>query len=271
MRGDADAFLPPTLEHIQAQSFLRRIDFHDHLPSTNDLALEIAQQDDLNLPLLVLTARQTAGRGRGRNHWMAGRGALTFSLVVETPAGATSTHGTPVVSLTLGMAVCRALKELLPENDFGLKWPNDVYLDGRKVSGMLIETSARRPDRLVAGIGINVNNSFLKEETPLRETATSLFDVSRTSFALSDVLIRVLNQVAEQLQTLGSGEDRLTGDWQALCLLTGQMVYLECGSRSIAGICQGIENDGSLVLRTEYGIERVHSGVITRFGPVDEI
>ena len=69
------------LPRLLAETFIQRIEFHEELPSTNDLALRLAVDETLATPLLVLADRQTAGRGRGVNRWWSNDGALTFTLV----------------------------------------------------------------------------------------------------------------------------------------------------------------------------------------------
>ena len=77
---------PFDLPRIQAQSFLRQIDFHTELGSTNDRAAELATAAAVQTPALVLAERQTRGRGRGRNIWWSSAGALTFSLLLDSLA-----------------------------------------------------------------------------------------------------------------------------------------------------------------------------------------
>ena len=79
-------FSTADLARIQSETYLRAVEYHRQLPSTNDLALELAPRDDVELPLLVLTEQQTAGRGRGENQWWSSAGTLTFSLLIEAEA-----------------------------------------------------------------------------------------------------------------------------------------------------------------------------------------
>ena len=138
------------LERIRQAAGVLSLEYHPHLPSTNTRALAWAEEDSLTLPALVLTDMQTAGRGRGDHRWWASPGALTFSLVVP---GLADREGTPWsrIALTAGLAVGHALQQLQPGLPVGLKWPNDVYVSGRKICGILVEVPPRRSDRLVVG------------------------------------------------------------------------------------------------------------------------
>lgn len=258
---------PAAIEKIREQTFVAEIEYHLELGSTNDLALELVQRDDYATPLLVLAENQTAGRGRGSNRWWGGEGALTFSLLLEPAAASLPKQASPRVSLATGLAVQKGLAELLPDADIGLKWPNDVYLGYRKVAGILVEVPPSRPERLVIGIGINVNNSFLVAPVGPRAIATSLFDATGSHFDLADVLIHVLKQTAACLERLASADARLFEEWQSLCLLKGHPVRIESGSRQLVGICRGIDQEGALLLDTEAGVERAFGGVVTRIEP----
>ncbi len=250
------------LDRIESVSFLKSIDAHQALDSTNSRALQLASDPQLVAPCLVLTAKQTAGRGRGANHWWSAPGALTFSVIID--ADLPAKHQSQL-SLTVGVAICEALRELMPQNHVGLKWPNDVYLDGRKVSGILVEIPPRRSSKVVVGVGLNVNNSLQSAPDELRKSATSLFDTVGTEFSLSDVLILLLDLLQQRLEWLLTRDSRLAPRWEEFSLLRGKTVYIETNTQEVAGVCQGIDEAGGLLLRTPSGIERVTSGIVRRF------
>jgi BirA family transcriptional regulator, biotin operon repressor / biotin---[acetyl-CoA-carboxylase] ligase len=262
---ESHLFSRRVLKQIEADTFVRCVEFHPQLPSTNDLALQLAGQDDVELPLLIVAERQTDGRGRGANRWWAGAGALTFSVVIETDIVQLPPERWPQVSLTAGLAVCETLRELLPAHDLKLKWPNDVFLDGRKVCGILVEVPPRGRGRLILGIGININNSFAAVPAELRQIATSLYDASGCHYELPDVLTRVLRQLDNRLQLLSTGRLQFAESWRAVCLLRGRRVHLDVGGRSTIGLCQGIDHDGALLLQDESGLKRFFSGIVTQF------
>ncbi len=253
------------LERIQAETFVAQVEFHRQLGSTNDRGLELAGRDACRFPLLVLAESQTAGRGRGPNRWWACRGALTFSVLLETEAAQLPPSQWPQASLTAGLAVCEAVEDLLTEDDIGLKWPNDVYLRNRKVCGILVEVPRDRKGVLVIGIGINVNNSLKAAPADLASTATSLSEAAGRQLALSDVLVRVLQRISQRFCWIGSRDDELRQRWRDRCLLTNRTVHLDLGPRRVVGLCQGIDDEGALVVRTADGPERCFAGVVTQF------
>ena len=253
------------LSRITAESFIKRLEFQRVLPSTNDLAMQLAAETELETPLLVLAEEQTAGRGRGGNRWWSGPGALTFSLILEPALANLKPSQWPKLAITAGLSVCEVLGELVPGIHCGLKWPNDVLLAGRKVCGILVEVPACRPpapQRIVLGMGINVNNTLANAPTDVALRGTTLRDVCGHPFELATVLIDVLNQFSWNLQALAADEPQLAGKWQAACVLRGRTVQVQFGTRNIRGLCGGIDSQGALLIETEEGRQQLFGGVL---------
>lgn len=248
---------PFDLAAIAAQTPIASLEYQPEVGSTNDWALSLAADEDRLWPLLVLAAQQTGGRGRGVNRWWSASGALTFSLVVDAAERGLPLERWPSLALLSGLAVCETLHQLYPPGMFGLKWPNDVYLGGRKLCGILVEAPSHR-GRIVVGVGINVNNSFAGAPTELRERATSLCDAAGGPFDLSEVLIAVVERMIERMQSA----DLLAEDFGRYCLLTGRLVQIESGQERIVGRCLGIDAHGALLVQTESGQRRVHAGTV---------
>ena len=252
------------IEQLMRLTFVRHVDHFGCLPSTNSQALGMATAPELETPLLVLTDQQTAGRGRGANQWWSAAGALTFSLIMERPE-MEDAAGWPRVALTTGIAVCEALHQLCPGLDAALKWPNDVYVQSRKICGILIEAPSHTVPRIVIGVGVNVNNSLSEGPNSIRSSATSLVDVAGYPFSLTSVLTAILNQMSAQFSLLQNAPADLQQQWDTHCLLTDKTVQVEAGSRHTTGICRGIAANGALLVETSTGIEPCLSGAVTRW------
>jgi BirA family biotin operon repressor/biotin-[acetyl-CoA-carboxylase] ligase len=252
------------LDRIRREAPLAWLEYHDAIGSTNTRALELAAQGETRLPLLVLAGRQHAGRGRGSHRWWGGDGALTFSLLISGSAAEVPQKNWPLISLTTALAVSQVLEERLPAAIVRIKWPNDVYVNARKLSGILVETSANRPDALVVGVGINVNNSLDEAPPELRGTATSLVDLAQRTFDRTDLLVAVLRGLSGFLPQLSGECWQLADAWRQRCCLQGRTVQLDTGSRTVIGVCQGIDDQGALLLLAEGGVERCFGGVITK-------
>ena len=255
-------FTAADLERIKSETWLQQIDYHHTLRSTNDLALEIAPDRETDTPLLVLAEHQTHGRGRGSNHWWSAHGALTFSLLLDTSRSGQMSGPRPQVALAAGLAVCLALDDILPDDRPGLKWPNDVYLQGRKACGILIEVPHMKCERMVLGVGINVNNSFVDAPVEQKQIAISLVEVTGRDQSRTDVLIGFLCQLKEQLARVETDIPRLIEVCREYCFLRGRTVECHVRQRPVRGVCSGIDNDGALLVETDSGVQRCWGGQV---------
>jgi BirA family biotin operon repressor/biotin-[acetyl-CoA-carboxylase] ligase len=252
--------IPFDLETLGRETFVRRIEYLEETPSTNAVALSLTERnDDAPLPLLVLTPRQTAGRGRGQNRWWSSEGSLTFSLVLDGTK--LPSERRPLVSLAAGLSVCETLADLAPHCHLGVKWPNDVHLDGKKICGVLVE-SAQGGERLIVGIGINVNNTLAEAPAELAMRAVSLSDVLGEFLSLTEVLSRLLQRLSSQWEMLQTGPNQLVEQLRSRCVLTGRCVAIDLSGKRTAGLCRGIADDGALLIENESGMRRCYAGVV---------
>ena len=219
----------------------------DSLASTSDEARLLAEQGAAD-GWVVLTDRQTAGRGRRGAAWFAAAGeALAFSIIVR-PAEAKALW--PRLALAAGLAVAEAAETWAPQ--VGIKWPNDVWIGRRKVAGILVEAGH---DFAVVGIGINVNTREFPPE--LAELATSLRLAAGRDLDRAAVLTSVLDRFALRRCQLGTGFDEVLEGVRQRCVLSGQAVALLTAGGPRHGIMAGLGPGGELLLRTPAGLERI--------------
>jgi len=245
---------------------LRAVQRLEETASTNTLALrwslELADDD---LPALVTAERQTAGRGRGHNRWWSSDGALLGSLIVAPGRFGVPTAVWPALSLSVGAAIATAVEALAPRGDVRLKWPNDVFADRRKLAGVLIEIPPKRPDRMVIGFGVNVNNALAEAPADIRRRAVALCELTAGPLDREAVLDQFLRQLWSDFAALGRSDPALRDRWRRLCLLTGRSVVIESHGRRSAGTCLGIDDDGALRLQTDRCQERHFSGTVVDY------
>lgn len=235
--------------------------------STNTAALEWSRALSWSdLPVLVTAERQTAGRGRGANQWWSDPGALTFSLVIEPAAYGVPVARWPALSLTVGASVAAAVTPWAAAGDVRLKWPNDVFLNGRKLGGVLIESPPDQPARMVIGVGLNVNNSLAQAPPEVRARGISLCDAAGGPLSVEDVLAAVLRQLADDVAALARNDAALVARWRRACLLSGRSIVVADGSRVVSGTCLGIDDDGALRVQSDRHVERLFSGVVVDYG-----
>ena len=215
--------------------------------STNDEVRALAAAGEPgDLVLLALT--QTRGRGRRGAAWVSPAGeALAFSILIrpEEPKALW-----PRLALATGLAVAEALESFGPAT--GIKWPNDVWIRGRKVAGILVEAG---PDFVIVGIGININNRRFPAE--ISDIATSLALSTDLTYSLSDVLGAVIRRFAVRHRQIGAGFDVMLDSVRQRCVLTGHPVSLTTSGGTRTGTVEGIAPGGELMLRTANGIENL--------------
>lgn len=222
--------------------------------STNTEAL--AHLRDGGGPLIVSADRQTAGRGRLGRAWQSDDAALTCSLALPLPA-ALDLSG---LSLAVGCAVADALD---PAGDrIRLKWPNDLFLDGAKLGGILIETTPLPGDRrgVVIGIGLNV--------VPLPPEA------DRSTFASGHAALRSLDPQASAATTLdriAPALQALLADFEGLGFAPWQAAFARrdlAAGRPVRvgeqrGVARGVSRRGELLLETAAGLLPVSGGELS--------
>ncbi len=230
------------------------------LGSTNDCAKRLAEGDPGELPLLIVSDEQTSGRGRGANRWWTGRGSLAFSLLLDTSPLGANRASLPLVAVAAGVAVVEAIAPLVPNHVVGIHWPNDVYIDDRKLAGILVEVPLDR--RCVVGIGLNVNNSLCEAPCELQQSVTTLRELTGVMHAPTEILLGILTGLEGLLGQLAREPETVAAKANSLCLQHGRMLSVQQGNRSITGRCAGIDADGGLVLETADGRQKVFSGTL---------
>lgn len=215
--------------------------------STNDEARLLGQKGTPG-GLVLLALEQTAGRGRRGAAWFAPTGeSLAFSILVKPDEPKALW---PRLALASGLAVAEAVESF--GLAAGIKWPNDVWIRGRKVAGILVEAGN---DFAVVGIGINVSSAAFPSE--IAEIATSLGIESDLAPRRHEVLQAIIGRFAIRHRQIGRDFDELLAAVRERCVLTGHPVSLTTSSGPRQGTVEGIAPDGALVLRTATGLENL--------------
>ena len=221
---------------------------HRNTDSTNERAKELALQGAPH-GTLVTADEQTAGRGRQGRAWVAPPGkALLMSVVLRDLGGAQA-----YLPLAAAVAVCEACEQSADVR-CQIKWPNDVWIDGRKLAGILVEG---RPQQGWAVLGIGLNVSTAQDEFPeeLRELATSLAAAGREPPAREDVLARLVSALDAQL---GAAPGEILRAWRSRDALSGQTVRWQHGE----GTATGIDESGALLVDTSSGRVALEAGEV---------
>jgi len=207
--------------------------------------------------LLVITDEQSAGRGRIGRSWRSLPGMqLEFSLLLKPSF--------PSHFLVMASAVAVAeASQLVAEIPIDIKWPNDIEVAGKKVGGILIETTS---DFAVLGIGLNVNGTLADD--PMLRSATTLADAASHSLPREMIFVELLRRFDLRYADLSAGGDAayeaLHTAWRERLVTLGRRVTVTQGDSSVSGIAEGVDAGGSLLLRRDDGSQAtVHWGDVS--------
>jgi BirA family transcriptional regulator, biotin operon repressor / biotin---[acetyl-CoA-carboxylase] ligase len=228
----------------------------DETTSTNDVAKRAAKNGATHGATFVADS-QTAGRGRQGRAWLSERGdSLLVSVVLRASCAPANL---PPLSLVAGLAVCDAIApdvSIAPK----LKWPNDVWLDGKKVAGVLVEASLAgdRVESLIVGVGINVHTRAFPDEIKSLATSVALHSKLQPDRAL--ILARLLEALDRDIGPVAKhGLGVVHARIDAIDALKGSTVRGELGE----GIAAGIDTDGRLrVIRENKPIDTWVAGEV---------
>ncbi len=206
---------------------------------------------------VVVAGEQTSGRGRQGRSWLSPHGNLALSVVFHP-----SLSHLTAIGMVAPLAVVRAVRRATGL-DTGIKWPNDVLLGGKKVCGVLVESGLRggQVDYAIAGLGLNVD--FDPAAWPeIADIATSLWAGLGRSLPLGEVLGPLLEELDRLYLSLRAGEP-VYREWQAHLETIGQRVTVRGEGWQEEGVAEGVDPDGSLLLRREDGtLRRLFSGEV---------
>jgi BirA family biotin operon repressor/biotin-[acetyl-CoA-carboxylase] ligase len=229
--------------------------------STNTDAKDYIVQGNA-LPLLISVERQTQGKGRRGRQWASGVAKnITLSFVWRFENGPSVIEG---LSLAAGVAVARVLKKLGIPNP-GLKWPNDIQIDGQKICGILLEMIADQDVcHVVVGIGLNVemDSAFM---THVDQPWTDLVSRLKTRPSRNYILAELTKELIEVCRLFedGNGMKHFQHQWQAYDVLFNQPVNVSSVNQKRQGIARGIDQKGALLIEEDGELIALHGGEVS--------
>ena len=225
----------------------------EEIDSTNEEARRLASTG-MQGPLWIVADRQTKGRGRRGREWHSLAGNLYATLLLN-PASRIAQCAQ--LSFVAALAAADLVAQCAPLANVNLKWPNDVLLDGRKIAGILLETSGKdagAPDWLAIGFGVNLVSYPLNAEFP----ATSLRTVNVDPPAPKDGLTRLAALWVEWYRVWeNSGFVPIREAWLARAAGLGQRIRARLPDEEATGVFEGIDETGALILREQSGRVRI--------------
>jgi len=227
--------------------------FYPMCDSTNTVAARYAESGETS-PIWIVAGKQSGGRGRKGKTWVSEEGNLYASLLFRPDIEATALGALPFL---MALAVRDTLIELgALANDVKCKWPNDILLAGRKICGILIESSSRssgRLDHVIIGVGINL----LHSPADAQFNATSLLASLGRPISVQEALGRLANQLNQRLDAWDvENFEPVRVEWTRCAWGLGQFRRIDTAKESFEAKLVGLDTQGGLLVQMEDGTER---------------
>jgi BirA family biotin operon repressor/biotin-[acetyl-CoA-carboxylase] ligase len=251
--------LSPTsiTENLETSFVGQRVIYYPSLTSTMEVAKGEAYRGVAEGTIIV-TGEQTAGKGRRKRVWLSPKGNIALSVILY-PSAVYLSSLIMLASLAVVYSI-EGVTGLKPQ----LKWPNDVLINGKKVSGILIESGVRgsQVDYVVIGFGINVNLRPV-DFPEISSIATSLSQELGTEVSRLDLVRRLLIELEKLYLALSSGES-IYQQWREKLATLGKKVQVSWGKTRYEGIAESVTETGSLLLRCSDGnLAEIVAGDVT--------
>lgn len=252
-------------KYLQAEILGHPILYFRELTSTNDVAKELALRG-VKEGTVILAETQIGGRGRLERKWISPEGGLWFSIVLRPTIP--SKHA-PKLTLMASVAVARTINKLSPVGA-GIKWPNDVLINQKKVCGILTEAEFKGEtlDFVVVGIGINANFDLNALPRYIRDYSTTLRKESGEEIDRETLLCRLLEKTESYYALFKERKfGAILKEWRSLTNFLGSYVKIVSGEEKIEGMALNIDEDGALMLRlNDKTLRKVTAGDMTVVG-----
>ena len=250
-------------QNLNTKFLGKRVYYFDSTDSTQNFAMEIASNDKEN-GTVIISKKQTMGRGRMKRKWKSPTGGIWMSIIIHPKFDVSYTTLVPIAtSLALCMAIEKILK-IKPE----LKWPNDVTLKGKKVAGVLVDTSiiSNEIENVVLGIGINFKikphelASTIKKTPNFYGVATL---VKKNERALP-LVQQFLYELENVFQLINSRRiKKIKNEWTKRSSTIGRNVSIITSEGNVNGKAVKIDSDGALIISKGKKAEKILVGDIT--------
>jgi BirA family transcriptional regulator, biotin operon repressor / biotin---[acetyl-CoA-carboxylase] ligase len=221
----------------------------DKLDSTNDYASKIAKESVEGT--LVIADYQSKGKGTPGKTWFSPEGGIWLSVILKPKSAS-------CISLMASVAVYETLKSLkLPVR---IKWPNDVMIKTKKISGVL--TEAHGKNNAIVGIGINLNITEFPNE--LKSVATSAMIERGKTFNKQKVINILIKQLDKKYSLLKKKKEKLLEEWKKYANIIGKQIKINTPGELIEGKVKDIDENGALIVEMAGGkVKKITTGTIS--------
>lgn len=222
--------------------------------STNTFLKELSQKEEYEV---VIANTQNSGRGRRGNLWASEEGGAYFSFILKEKSDIDISQYTKL-PLVVGYSLLRTFEKLERNLDFKFKWTNDIYVNDKKISGILVE---KNKEDFIIGIGINLNNKMPEE---IASKGCSLSDITKKEYNVEEIIFQVIDDFKKNINYY------LNGNWADILKYLNSKNYLldKCiridlrNGNQKNGIAKEIDESGEIIIEIEGKREKFSIGEI---------
>jgi len=253
------------IDGLQTNIIGKKIYYFDTIDSTQNYAVKISKKKNEN-GSVVISQRQTAGRGRMNRKWITVKGGLSMSIILHPKFNASvSTLFPMAASLALATAIQKTIN-MKPN----VKWPNDVVIKGKKVAGMIVDASIQSNliESMILGVGINFKVDTKHLESQLKGTenfygVASLLKVNDSTNPL-EIVQNFLSELEKMIVLLDQGKaSKIIQKWEKISSTIGKKVSIKTNDGMVTGLAKKINGDGSLNIIKNGKVQRLLVGDIS--------
>ena len=245
---------------IKSKLIGRRIYYFDEIDSTQNFALQISNNKNES-GAIIIAERQTYGKGRLNRKWYSPEGGIWLSVIIHPEF---QISDATIIPIAASLALCESIMKT------NVKWPNDITIDGKKIAGMLVDTSIRgnKVENMVLGIGINFAINIPQIEKRLKNTpnfygVTSLFP-QKNKITKIELLVQFLLELEKVINDLTEGKKlEIIKNWSKHTDMFEKTISVNTGNGKISGIAKKIDLDGALIIKTGEKNRRIFVGDVT--------
>jgi len=259
-----DLLLPwEVTENLKTKFIGKRVYYFDSIDSTQNFALKIASKDNEN-GTVIISKKQTGGKGRMKRKWISPVGGIWMSVIIHPDFDISNTTLVPIAT---SLALCKAIEKttkIKPK----LKWPNDITIKGKKVGGILVDTSiqSNKIESLVLGVGINfkIKQENLKKiivNSPNYYGVTTLVKKNESALHLVQQFLYELEVI---FQWINSGlTKKIICGWTKRSSTIGKNISIINNKKIVTGQAIKIDNDGALIISKNKRTTKILIGDVT--------
>ena len=242
--------------NLRTKELGKNIEYYNRLDSTNTEAWELVEENN-NHGTIVITENQTNGKGQKNKTWeMVPGKSLVFSLILS--------KNYPIDhSGLICLSVSLALKESLNKRglDAKLKWPNDLFINGKKIGGILCETKTDNSNikTMVIGVGVNVNESISEHHVSIQKNLTTMLEVSKHPHQRELIVAEFINSFELMLNKLSTEPNQIIEEWLDKCMHLNEKILFLQNEKILEGVFCGLDNNGFAKIEIDNKVKSYNS------------